>query len=257
MYLITPTLLNAFDYYVNFEGKPTEAEDGTIITAEEKEASVREEFLNTLAREKFPPTPAMQEGVDFENRVHAYCQGAPDDSEQVREIGDIVKGGLWQQPVKRPLDDFMLYARADVIKRDTIYDIKRPKSYEVGKYQQSTQHRIELWCTGMPKFSYLLSDGRGWWREDYFNHTGTEQEIRHAIWRFTGYLEHDPEAKKLYYGKWKALESAGSMKIITPNMKDRIANRLDDLDYDQNEAGRMIDVTLVDGAGISKTEAIK
>jgi hypothetical protein len=102
------------------------------------------------------------------------------------------------------LDGFLLYGKTDVIKRDTVYDLKRSKSYEVGKYQKSAQHRIYLYCSKLPRFSYLISDDRSWWAEDYFNHDGIEGEIRQAIRQFIGYLENDPEARALYYDKWKA-----------------------------------------------------
>jgi hypothetical protein len=203
MYLITPSLLNSFSYYFRYE-----PEDSEGITAEEKEAEARREFLQSLSREKGAPTEAMQRGIDFEDRVFAYCNGHEDESEPVREIGELCRGGMWQVSVKRRLDEFLLYARADVIKRDTAYDIKCSKSYELGKYQGSMQHRIELFCTGLPRFSYLISDERSWWREDYFNHPGIEQELREALYNFTGYLRNDAEAKALYYSKWIALEAA-------------------------------------------------
>ena len=206
MYLITPTLLNAFDYYFNFVGEAS-GDDEEYVSAEEKEAKVRQEFLQTLRREKTERTEAMQKGIDFEERVITCCNSHDDESPIVREIADIVSGGHWQAVRKRELDGYLLYARADVIKRDTIYDIKRTSSYDLGKYQKSMQHRIEFFCTGIPNFSYLISDERSWWREDYSNHAGIENEIREAIRNFTGYLENDPAAKELYYGKWKALEA--------------------------------------------------
>lgn len=211
MHLITPSLLNNFAYYLSFEGETTEDEGGIVITAEEKEAKQRAEFLTMLRREKTPNTEDQQRGLDFEAQIQEHCEGAPDNDPVIQEIGAIVKGGMWQQSMKLEFGEFLLYARADVIKRDTIYDIKRPRSggnYEPGKYAQSAQHRIEFLCSGMPKFSYIISDGRNWWREDYFNHAGIEQEIRAMIREFTGYLENDPEAKALYYSNWQALEKA-------------------------------------------------
>lgn len=206
MYLITPTLLNSFAYYFGYEAEAS-GEDEEYVSAEQKEAKARAEFLSTLRREQFEKSEAMLAGIAFEDRVRAYCNGAPDDSPVVQEIGDICKGGVWQQSVKRVLDgQYLLYGKLDVMKRDTIIDIKRTKSYELGKYQSSLQHRIYFYCTGLPNFRYLVSDERSWWSEDYFNHTGIEQEIRDAIRKLIGYLEHDPEAKAIFYDKWKALE---------------------------------------------------
>lgn len=207
-WLITPSLLNSFDYYFSFEGEPSgEGED--FVSAEQKEAEVRREFLQTLSREKSPPNESMQAGIDFENKVRAYCDGlCLEVTPVIREIGDIVKGGGWQVTMKKPMGDYLLYAKADNVFRDTIYDLKRSNSYEVGKYQKSMQHRIEFYCSGMPKFSYLVTDDRAWWREDYANHDGIGLEIAASIQKFTGYLRHDPEARELYYGKWAALKEA-------------------------------------------------
>jgi len=50
-YLITPTLINAYQYYINDEFKsPTDS---------------RAEFLKTLSKEKFKPSEVMQKGIDF------------------------------------------------------------------------------------------------------------------------------------------------------------------------------------------------
>ena len=202
--LITPSLLNAFSYYMGFEGETTEDEDGNAITAAQKEAKVRAEFIQTLTREKSEANENMLAGIAFEDAIVSYCKGGAAESSVVQEIGDSVKGAMFQVVMQRPLDGYLLYAKADAVKLDTIYDFKRSKSYDLGKYSDSMQHRIELFCSGMPKFSYIISDGRGWWAEDYANHPGIEAEIRHSIRNFAGYLEGDREARNLFYDLWRA-----------------------------------------------------
>lgn len=200
MMLITPSLLSSFAYYLTYDGEEQEAQ--------------RSEFLRMLRRERSEPNEAMQKGIDFENVIKIYCDrgdvcnedGISQVSDVVSSIGEICKGGIWQQAVKTELDGYLLYGKTDVIKRDTIIDIKRTDSYDIGKYQLSMQHRIYLYCTKLPRFSCLISNERDWWREDYFNHERVEQEIRDAIREFTGYLENDPEAKTIYYDKWKSYE---------------------------------------------------
>lgn len=201
MMLITPSLLNSFSYYFSYQPEAS-GEGDEFVSAEEKEADVRADFLRTLSREKSAPNESMQKGIDFETDVLAYCNGDETESGPIREIGELCKGGMWQQAVKKELDGYLLYGKTDVIKRDTVIDVKYTASYDVGKFLSSQQHRIYLYCTGLPKASYLISNGRDWWREDYFNHGGIEQEIRDAIRHFTGHLENDPEAKALYYSKW-------------------------------------------------------
>lgn len=201
-YLITKTLLDNFAYYLQDEYKTQE--------------DCRKEFLNMLSREKFAPNEAMQAGLDFEAKVEEFTKtfkagirspegvGTP-----VGYIGSIVAGGVWQARCSRELDingkNFMLYGRCDVVKADTVYDIKfttKTGNYDLGKYTDSSQHLIYLHCTGLPKFSYLLSDGKDWWREDYFNNPKIEDEIKSKISDFIAYLEGDKEASDLYYSRW-------------------------------------------------------
>ena len=193
-YLITPSLLSSYAYYIQDEYKsPQES---------------RADFLKTLSRERFEANEAMQKGIDFENEVFGYCsldKELPIVS-PVTEIGDIVKGGLWQQSVKKEItvgnQEFLLYGRTDVIKRDTIYDIKFTGNYELGKFLDSSQHLIYLYCSGLPNFSYLISDGKDWWKEDYHNHEQVEDQIKSKIADFMSYLENDKEAKEIFINKW-------------------------------------------------------
>lgn len=200
-YLLTTSLLNSYAYYIQDEFKSPQ--------------DSRADFLKTLSREKFEPNPSMQKGIDFENDVkiateykYEYWQ----DNKTVEYdsvidcLANIVQDGLWQQSVKKDLrvgnHDFLLYGRTDVIKRDTVFDIKFTSNYEIGKFQDSSQHLIYLYCSELPKFSYLISDGKDWWREDYFNHAGIEGEIKSKVSEFLDYLEGDKEAKELYFNKW-------------------------------------------------------
>lgn len=210
-YLITPTLLNSFQYYIQDEYKSP--------------ADSRADFLRTLSREKFKPNEAMQKGIDFENDIMLLCDDSIEGTinlidnlskfskeesylQIINSLTEIVKGGLWQQTVKKDLtvgnQEFLLYGKCDVIKRDTIYDIKFTSNYEVGKFLDSAQHLIYLYCLDLPKFQYLVSDGKDYWIEDYFNNSGIEDEIKSKISDFMGYLENDKEAKEMFLTKWES-----------------------------------------------------
>jgi len=230
-YLMTTSLLNSFAYYIQDEWKSP--------------AESRADFLKTLSREKFEANLNMQKGIDFEDNIKFYCETGffkgmgvtIDDSELdlrheheihiiyekeivkhnkpefaidyvVKDIGDIVKSGLWQQSVKKEIkvgnQEFLLYGRTDVIKRNTIYDIKFTSNYELGKFLDSSQHLIYLYCTGLPNFSYLISDGEDWWREDYHNHEQVKDQIKSKIADFMSYLENDFEAKQMFLTKWES-----------------------------------------------------
>jgi hypothetical protein len=220
-YLITPSLLNSYAYYIQDEWKSP--------------ADSRADFLKTLSRERFEPNQAMQKGIDFEDDIQQACEkrfrpkhkitsitGCPHGeggdveysneydnySKVVMSLSDIVKGGLWQESVKKELkignQEFLLYGRTDVIKRDTIYDIKFTSKYDLGKFSSSSQHLIYLYCSDLPKFSYLISDGKEWWKEDYANDNNIENKLKSMISDFMGYLENDKEAKEMFLTKWKS-----------------------------------------------------
>ena len=208
-YLITPTLLNSFQYYIQDEYKSP--------------ADSRADFLRTLSRERFEPNEAMQKGIDFENDIMLLCDDSIEGTinlidnlskfskeesylQIINSLTEIVKGGLWQQTCKKDLtignQEFLLYGKCDVVKRDTIYDIKFTSNYEVGKFLDSAQHLIYLYCLDLPKFQYLVSDGEEYWVEDYHNHAGIEDEIKSKINDFLSYLENDKEAKEMFFTKW-------------------------------------------------------
>lgn len=208
-YLITPSLLSSYAYYIQDEWKSP--------------ADSRADFLKTLSREKFEPNESMKKGICFEDHISLACvdkypylswvgdEGEDDEKRStydgiIHEVSSIVKGGLWQQSVKKELkignQEFLLYGRTDVIKRDTIYDIKFNSNYELGKFLDSSQHLIYLYCSGLPNFSYLISDGKDWWREDYHNHAGVEDEIKSKVSDFLSYLENDKKAKEMFLTKW-------------------------------------------------------
>jgi len=210
-YLITPSLINSFSFYISDEYKSP--------------ADSRADFLKTLSRERFEPNESMRLGIKLEDDIKLACEdkyqfydfGCKNEEEEglnailsyeriISSLANIVNGGLWQQSVKKEItignQEFLLYGRTDVIKRDTIYDIKYTGNYELGKFLDSSQHLIYLYCSGLPNFSYLISDGKDWWREDYYNNENVEDQIKSKIADFMSYLENDLQAKEMFINKW-------------------------------------------------------
>jgi hypothetical protein len=132
------------------------------------------------------------------------------EQEVLKKIGNICENGSWQVRVKKEIEinniKFLLYGKCDVIKEDWIYDIKTTKSYDIGKYQDSSQHLLYMYCGDFKKFSYLIAQGgkelTEFYKEDYF-YNDTKQQLITKINEFLGFLENDKEAKDLYYDKWK------------------------------------------------------
>jgi len=197
-HLITPTLLSSYSYYKNSQ--------------DEQEQKAFDDLMRLIRKEPFEPSEAMKKGIMFESRVQQFCDniilGVCKEFDTIAEqMSKIVKGGLWQQAVKKDItvrnQDFLLYGKCDVIKEDTIYDIKTTKSYDIGKYNGSTQHLIYMYCSGLPKFAYLICENdKEFYREDYSNSPDVENKIKEHVNNFLSFLDTCEGAKKEYFDKW-------------------------------------------------------
>lgn len=168
-YLMTHSLLSSWLYAM--AGNPYE--DMTT------ERDPMAEFMQVLRREPTETTPAMQDGIDFEDLVTRIAKGTqrpgdPDEPtyEAAVNVAGRVRGGTFQFKAYKNITvngmDFLLYGRIDVLKAGEVIDIKFSKSYERGKYFDSTQHPtyMELVPEAV-KFTYLVSNGREVWSEPY------------------------------------------------------------------------------------------
>lgn len=197
-YLLTPTLYNAWRYYLS--------------ASPDKEPQKRAEFLATLRRKPFEPTEAILKGMAFEDAVRAQSEGrAESQNETVRELGKLLGGGLWQQKLSAQVNlagrEVLLCGVADVIKGDTIFDLKRTAAYAEGKYEGGLQHWIYLQCSGLPKFRYLAAYGsgkepNGWAAEDYALSEGTLALIKERASAMLRWLE-GAGWLKIYEENWK------------------------------------------------------
>ena len=184
-YLMTHSLLSAWLYSM---------QDNPFADATQEDTS-KEDFLRVLRREPTPTTEAMQNGIDFENLVTDIVNGKfeaevmsisqePNSGEIMEskkypkwfgaavQVADIVRGGQLQYVAKKQVRvadmDLLLYGRLDVLKAGHIDDIKFSKTYDRGKYIDSTQHPMYLEL--VPEaldFTYLISDGANVWTEKY------------------------------------------------------------------------------------------
>lgn len=136
-------------------------------------------FLDALERKPSPRSPAMQAGIDFEDRISAVVNGQAEQSgretaedKAVGQIARLLHGSQLQVREEKSVNihgmDILLVGVADAVKAGIVYDIKRVQRYEYGKYQFSTQHPMymELFPEAM-RFTYLIFDGQYMYREDY------------------------------------------------------------------------------------------
>lgn len=180
----------------------------------ETEKDAREEFLKVLRREPTEVTEAMQNGNDFEALVTKILTGnagtafafEPKWYDAASAVASELQGAQLQFSVsKRVLiagQEYVLHGRFDALRAGVISDIKFSKSYEKGKYFDSTQHPMYMFL--MPtarEFTYIVSNGSGVWHETY-----TREETRDIfpiITAFLSWLE-DAGLLELYRKHWVA-----------------------------------------------------
>lgn len=197
-YLVTASLYNAYKYFCS--------------CSDENYEQKKEEFIRTLRREKSEPTPLMLRGIEFENDIRKYTEGQPAKNEVIKEIGDIVSGGIWQQKVGADITvgkfNIFLYGKMDCAKAPIIYDIKRSNNYDLGKYYDTIQHLLYLHCSQLPKFRYLIAYGTAeepidWTAEDYQLDENTLPTLKTRIAEMLNWFEYSGYLP-LYKEFWQA-----------------------------------------------------
>lgn len=169
-------------------------------------------FLDTLEKKKKPRTPAMQNGIDFENRIMHFCKNETQDadltSEEIRAIyqfGNRIKNAQLQIREEKEIEvcgrEILLVGVADALKAGILSDIKRVQRYEYGKYQFSTQHPMymELFPEAL-RFDYLIFDGKYCYMEQY--RRGDFEPIYSTIKAFLEYLD-GAELMETYMKNWE------------------------------------------------------
>lgn len=166
-YLMTHSLLSSWLYAM----KSNPFEDITT------EKDPWEEFLRVLRREPTETTEAMRNGIEFEALVTDIAAGADADTDHkwysaAAIAARKVKGGVVQYKAKMDIEisgiHVLLYGRIDFLKAGVVIDTKFSKSYERGKYIDSTQHPVYLrLIPEAESFMYLVSNGTDVWTEVY------------------------------------------------------------------------------------------
>ncbi len=184
--MITHSLLSSWQYAMRDDPN----EDAT------SERNPYEDFLKTLRREPTPTSPAMQNGIDFEDLITAILTGQPSavshdynyrtkETERLivpvrehkwfgaaNEAASRIRGGILQLRTSRNIlvggEPVLLYGRLDCLRAGEIIDIKFSKGYDRGKYFSGTQHPTYLELVPeATKFTYLISNGSDIWTETY------------------------------------------------------------------------------------------
>lgn len=188
-YLITPSLLNAWQYmFICTYDKDEELHEELIAKAQKS-------FIDTLNRIPSEPNEYMKLGIEYEEECYKGNT----------ECSPIIAGGSYQIVGKKEITvsgmNFLMYGRLDVLKEGIIYDIKRVQKWNLGKYRYSHQHAfyLELFPQAY-KFEYLIWDGNALHKEDYMKED--VENIGSVIANFIKYLETN-NLIEIYKKKWK------------------------------------------------------
>lgn len=199
-YLMTHSLLYSWLYAI----KENPYEDATT------ERDPMAEFMQVLRREPTETTEAMQNGIDFEDLVTDIVNGRGDAENKwfdaAQKAAAIVRGGQLQYKARKTITvsgiDFVLYGRLDCLKAGTVYDLKFSKSYDRGKYIDSTQHPTYMEIIPeATQFTYIVSNGTDVWTETY--RRDEVSDIKPVIADFVSWLE-AVGLMPLYKEKWLA-----------------------------------------------------
>jgi hypothetical protein len=199
-YLMTHSLLYSWLYAM----KENPNADATT------ERDQMEEFMLVLRREPTPTSEAMQNGIDFEELVTQIVYGMSPEGDSWGEaaaaIANRVRGGVLQYKAYRNVQvgglTMLLNGRLDCLRAGEIFDIKFSKSYEPGKYFDSTQHPMYFELIPEARsFTYLVSNGSLVWSETY--RRDETQSIIPTIENFLAWLG-DTGLMPLYLEKWEA-----------------------------------------------------
>lgn len=200
-YLMTHSLLSSWLYAM----KSSPYEDAT------SERDVFAEFLQVLRREPTETTEAMRNGIEFEDLVTQIASGEDVDADHkwyqaASKAAGIVRGGVYQYKAKREIVVsgicVLLYGRIDFLKAGKVIDTKFSKSYERGKYFDSTQHPTYLrLLPDADEFIYLISNGTEVWTEVY--RRDETADIEPIIADFFAFLN-DSNLMEVYKRHWLA-----------------------------------------------------
>lgn len=139
-YLITATLLNAWQY---------------LLTSEK---ATLENFLITLRREKTESNESESAGYDFETWAEHNYKPTLNGQYQVR---------LSKPYTSHSGTNYILYGRLDCIKAGKVYDYKHTSKYEVGKFfnKPQTSMYLEL-VPEATQMTYVIGTDKSKYQQD-------------------------------------------------------------------------------------------
>jgi hypothetical protein len=67
-----------------------------------------------------------------------------------------------------------------------------------------------MWCSNIPKFAYLISDGKSYWREDYIMQPDTELLLRGRLATMIDCIMAAKDFREAYEANWQTHDDPGN-----------------------------------------------
>lgn len=151
--VITPTLLDAFDWY--------------LTCPEDWRARAKEELIAKITRKPFEASEAALKGIKLETAVQEICESAESidalkATAPFKRLCKLCKGGqfqTWQETFfEHENQPVRAYGKVDVLFDDRVIDIKTTGKYGgKNKYLAGWQPTVYLLATKRPIFEFLVA----------------------------------------------------------------------------------------------------
>ncbi|NIU83372.1 MAG: hypothetical protein GWN64_07795 [Candidatus Thorarchaeota archaeon] len=176
-----------------------------------------DDLSNQLNRVSWKPTPAIQHGIEFENTVYELVrQGSLDlGTPEFRKVLAKCDGGTFQDKLKAfeviDGETYCLFGKTDVKFENQIIDIKTTGEFKREKYENSFQHVLYMYITGIEFFEYLVVEWDEFPRIASVNSVDIEQDnpkieyhdrVVDEVRRAMQFLDERPILKKAYLEKF-------------------------------------------------------
>lgn len=205
--LVTPTLLNSFDWYNKVNGQA--------------KVKARHDIFNTLSRIYADEQPIhMRKGIEFENQVYKWANRdrRGKGSKLFNEVCDIVQGGYYQKKSKKNIMidsvEYCVYSKLDVRMfkpKAKIIDIKTTANYKGPEsYLSGWQHKWYCFTEEVFDFEYLIIE----WGLSYeidsihrvnYHAPGLPElkiDIMKGVQTFIRFLKNNDDLWDAYYNKY-------------------------------------------------------
>ena len=213
--LVTPSLLDSLAFFLDCPGSWKE--------------SAEQGLHDTLFRAPWRPTPEIEQGIAFENKIYEFLRTSQFVEDFVARVNlelpnrlpaetwlfvyRVAKGASVQQVTKKVLEvegqAFLLYGKMDLRLPSKIVDLKTTGNYKIpDKYLKKTQHLAYCLSENCERFEYWVFEMREGAAASFnvidasVNLVSAKLLLEDAIKGLVEFLEDKPEWKEAYLTKF-------------------------------------------------------